>query len=304
MSGHRRTLLRGVAALAAGGSLAGLLGSAAAAPPEPTTVHDGRLTAGAGTTLTATIAPAIHGVVGVPSAIEPALKRLRSNYRSLDPARFGPVSVSLGIDGDRVAGGCALAEGAFDEDEFRAELGSEGRFEADSDRSNTVTASGTPYAVGIAGSTLAVGYGQSKAAATAHVESAISNGRAGNGAPDALDGDAVSYATLGSGTRSHLRERVSDSIGGFETVLASAEAFGVALSAEGSRCNLQYGVVADPESVSANELWTLATRTADNEAHLDVESVSRHGRMIVVGATVRAEQLWAAHERLLETVSV
>ncbi len=310
MSNHRRTLLRGVAALATGGSLAGLLGSAAAAPPEPTTLHDDRLTTGAETTLTATIDPSVHGVVGVPSGIGSVMERLRSRYRSLDPARFGPVSVSAGIDGDRIAGGCALADGAFDEEEFRAELEAEGCFEDGNGDSDTVSVPGTPYAVAIGGSTLAVGYGDSETAASAHAESAVSSSRSAGGPPSVLDGDAVSYATLGSGTRSHLRDRIdtagiggSGAAEGFETVLAATEAVGVALSTEGSRCGVQYGAVADPESVSANDLWTLATRTADSEAHLDIESVSRHGRMIVVDATISADRLWGAHERLLGRVS-
>lgn len=55
--------------------------------------------------------------------------------------------------------------------------------------------------------------------------------------------------------------------------------------------------------LSAKDLWRLATETANGDAALEVETVSRHGRMIVLEAAVGTESLWTAHERLLGSLS-
>ena len=310
----RRAFVRGAAALGVGGVLGALPGAAAAAPPEPTPFHATGLTADADTTLTARFDPSLPSTVGVPDGLGSAVADLRERYSSVDPAAFGPVTASVGIDDGRIAGGCAVAEGAVAEATgdagIRRALSSDGAaaFE-DAGLETRFDHGAVPkpgYAVGTTDSTLAVGHGPSDAAAIDHAAAGAryAGENTGDGvAPVAFSGDAVAYAALGDGTRSRLRSRADGSIEGLDALIGAAEAFGVAVEVGGTESRLRYGVVADPSSLSVGEVRSLARRAADGEGALDAESVSGRGRLLVAEATVRTDAFWDAHGRVLGALS-
>lgn len=307
----RRGLVRGISSLAVGGVLGALPGTTAAAPPEPTSFHATGRTADTGTTLTARLDPTLPGTVGLPAGVGAIRADLRDRYPSIDPAAFGPVSASAGIDGDRVVGGCAVAEGPID-DEFRQVLSPAGSEAFDDAGFGTGFEHGSVpepgYAVGVTDSTLAVGYGRSDAAAIDHAASgaryATGNAGADRVAPAEFSGDAVAYVTLGDGTRSRLRSRADGSVDGLDALLGAAEAFGVAIEAGRTESRLRYGVVADPSSLSIEQVQSLAKRAIDgHERDFDVEAVSRHGQLFVVEAVVGTDAIRRAHGAVLGALS-
>lgn len=310
----RRSLLRGVAAVAAGGTLTGLFGMGSASPPDPDALYDADRATGADTTVAARVDPAIRARVGLPSPAERHWANFRARHPSIDAARFGPVSASLAVDAGRVVGGCAIADGEFDGETLKAELTERG---AEPFGAASTAGGGTferfthhpsSYAAAVGESRVVLGYGRGVDEAVAHVDAAIERGayRSPGSVTDessaGLSGDAVSYATLGVETRSRLLETLGDS-SGFGAVVRNAEALGVALSVGGRRSRVQYGVAADPGSLSARELWDLVTQVSGREAAIDVESISRHGRMIVAEAAVETENLWSAHERVVGSIT-
>ena len=306
--GFRRTLLRGVAALAAGGSLTGVFGTAGSTPVARA-LHDTERSLGAETTVTARIDPAARDAVGLPAAVEPRWRGIRSTYPSVDPSAFEVVSASVGVDGDTVVGGCAIAEGRFDEPELVDDLAERGATSLGTagDGSERFSIPDSPYVVGLVDGAIVVGHGQSDEAALANVTSGLRNGVDGTdgrseSASGSLTGDAVSYATIGPGTRSQLLERAASSPAGVKRLLRNAEAFGVAIEAADRRSRIQYGAVVDPAALSASELWELAGSVGDDH-DLTPESISRHGRMIVLEATARTGSLWATHDRVLGSLS-
>ena len=210
----RRGLVRGISSLTIGGVLGALPGTAAATPPDPTSFHATGRTADAGTTLTARLDPALLETVGLPASVGAIRSDLRDRYPSIDPAAFGPVLTSTGIDGDRVVSGCAVAEGPVN-DEFRQALSPASSEAFDDAGFGTGFEHGSVpepgYAVGVTDSTLAVGYGPSDAAAIDHAASgarhATGNAGADRVAPAELSGDAVAYVTLGDEARSRLQSR-------------------------------------------------------------------------------------------------
>jgi hypothetical protein len=299
----RRTFLAAVGTTVGGGVVAGLAGSAAATPPRVRTLHDVSRVDGAETTLSARIDPTVREAVGLPSALEPVWSDLTGRYSAVDPDRLGPISVSIALENDRVVGGCAAAIGEFDGSELRAELGA-----ADVRRVSPTTFGETdverfvrpdrPYAVGLADSKFAVGYGPNGTAALAHATSGIESDpyTPGDAAPEPLDGDAVAYATLGSGTRSALSRRAAGTVEGIDAIAENAEALGAALDPRPQRSQLTYAVAADQSSLSPEELWQFARRATAGEDAIDVESVSRSEGLFVVDATVATDALWDAHE--------
>ena len=305
MTGSRRALLRGIASLVPGAVLAGLSGTVAGVGADSTPVPEPRGTDGGGTTLTATVDPSVHGIVGVPPSVDPLTTELRSRYPSIDPVRFGTLSTSLRIDGDRIVSGAAVAEGEFDGAALRSDLTADGVDIAGVPSiSDPVSVPETPYAVGVDDTSIAVGYGPTTEGAVAHADSALRRGPSRDeGTPAALTGDIVSYATLGAGTRSYLLDHSDGSVAGLDDVLRAAEAFGVSLDVGEGRSDLRYGIVADPGALSAGDLWEFASRLADPDASIDFGSVSRHGRLLAVDATVETDRLWAAHERLFGSLS-
>lgn len=305
---HRRGLVRGVSALALGGALGLSAATATAAPPEPTPFHATGRTAGAGTTLTARFDPALPGTIGLPAGVESIRSDLRNRFPSVDPTAFGPVSASVAVDGGRVAGGCAVAEGSIDA-EFRRALAPSGEAFGGSEAGDGFECGAVPepgYAIGVTGSTLAVGCGRNDAAAVDHAASGArraAGNAEGDVAPAALSGDAVAYATLGDGTRSRLRSRASDSIDGLDTLLGAAEAVGVAVEAGQPESRLRYGAVVDPSSLSVGNASDLARDVAGDGTAIDVDAVSRHGRLLVVESAVATDALWRAHGTSIEALS-
>lgn len=297
MTGGRRSLLRGAAGLVAGGILGSIPGTAAGVTSEPAPPRE---TEGE-TAVTATIDPSVHGVVGVPAGIEPSITKLRSRYPSVDPARFETLSADVRLDGDRVVGGAAIAEGAFDAAALRAELAADGTELATDVGETAVSVPDTPYVVGVAETSIAVGYGPTDRTAAARADAALRRGPSrGERIPTALTGDAVAYATLGDGTRSHLLDRGDPRCDG---IVRAAEGLGVALDVGDRRSEISYGVAADPGALSPGDLWELASRTVDPEPSIDLGSVSRHGRLFVLEATVETDDLWPVHERLFGLLS-
>lgn len=307
----RRGLVRGISSLTIGGVLGALPGTAAATPPDPTSFHATGRTADAGTTLTARLDPALLGTVGLPASVGAIRSDLRDRYPSIDPAAFGPVLTSTGIDGDRVVSGCAVAEGPVN-DEFRQALSPASSEAFDDAGFGTGFEHGSVpepgYAVGVTDSTLAVGYGPSDAAAIDHAASgarhATGNAGADRVAPAELSGDAVAYVTLGDEARSRLQSRADGSVDGLDALLAAAEAFGVAIEADRTASRLRYGIVAAPSSLSIEQVRSLAKRAIDgHEGDFDIEAVSRHGRLFVVEAAVGTGAIWRIHGRVLEALS-
>lgn len=305
---HRRGLVRGVSALALGGALGLSAATATAAPPEPMPFHATGRTAGAGTTLTARFDPALPGTIGLPAGVESIRSDLGDRFPSVDPTAFGPVSTSVAVDGGRVAGGCAVAEGSIDA-EFRRALAPAGAAFGGAEAGDGFECGAVPepgYAIGVTGSTLAVGCGRNDAAAIDHAASGARRAAGGTGgdvAPAALSGDAVAYATLGDGTRSRLRSRADGSVDGLETLLGAAEAVGVAVEAGQPESRLRYGVVVDPSSLSVREASDLARDVAGDGTAIDVDDVARHGRLLVVESTVGTDALWRAHGESIEALS-
>lgn len=297
MTGSRRSLLRGAAGLVTGGVLGSLPGTAAgvASGAAPSREAKGE------TAVTATIDPSVHGAVGVPPGVEQSMRELRSRYPSIDPTRFGALSAEVRLDGDRVVGGAAVADGAFDTAALRDELVTDGDELAADVGEITVSVPETPYVVGVTETSVAVGYGSTDRTAAARADAALRRGPSRpERIPAALAGDAVAYATLGDRTRSHLLDRADRE---YDGILRAAEAFGVALDVGGDRSGIEYGVAADPGSLSAEDLWELASRAAEPESSIDVGSVSRRGRLFVLEATVGTDDLWPAHERLFGSLS-
>ena len=310
----RRSLLRGVAAVAAGGTLTGLFGTGSASAPAPDALYDADRAAGADTTIAARVDPAIRARVGLPSPAKRHWANFRERHPSLDADQFGPVSASLAVEAGRVVGGCAIADGDVDGETLKTELTARGaeRF------GDTPTAGGggferfthapSSYAAAVGESRVVLGYGRGVDEALAHVDAAIERGayRSPGSVADessaGLTGDAVSYATLGGETRSRLLDRL-DGSSGFEAVVRAAEALGVALSVGDRRSHVQYGVAADPGALSARDLWDLLTQVSGREESLDIESASRHGRMIVVEAAVETADLWSAHGRVIGSIA-
>lgn len=305
---HRRGLVRGVSALALGGALGLSAATATAAPPEPTPFHATGRTAGAGTTLTARVDPSLPGTIGLPAGVGSIRSDLRDRYPSVDPTAFGPVSASVAIDGGRVAGGCAVAEGSIDAG-FRRALSPAGAAFDGTEAGDGFEYGAVPkpgYAIGVTDSTLAVGYGRNDAAAVDHAASGARRAAGGAGAdvaPAALSGDAVAYATLGDGTRSRLRSRADGSVDGLDTLLGAAEAVGVAVEAGRTESRLRYGVAVDPSSLSVGEASDLARDVAGDGTAIDVDDVARHGRLLVVESTVGTDALWRAHGESIEALS-
>lgn len=310
----RRSLLRGVAAVAAGGTLTGLFGTGSASAPAPNALYDTDLAAGADTTIAARVDPALRARVGLPPPAERHWANFRERHPSLDAAQFGPVSASVAVEAGRIVGGCAIADGAFDSETLKTELVARGAEQF----GDTPTAGGggferfthapSSYAAAVGGSRVVLGYGRGVDEALAHVDASIERGAyrsPGSVADESaaeLTGDAVSYATLGGETRSRLLDRL-DGSSGVEAVVRDAEALGVALSVGDRRSHVQYGVAADPGALSARELWDLTTQVSGREESLDIESVSRHGRMIVVEAAVETADLWSAHGRVIGSIA-
>jgi len=305
---HRRGFVRGISALALGGALGASSATATAAPPEPTPFHATGRTADAGTTLTARFDPALAETIGLPAGVGSIRSDLRDRYPAVDPTALGPVSASVGIDGGRVAGGCAVAEGSIDAG-FRRALSSAGDGLDDVGAGDAFECGAVPepgYAIGATDSTLAVGYGRTDAAAVDHAASGarrVAGRGAGDVAPAALSGDAVAYATLGGGTRSRLRSRAGDSIDGLDTLLRTAEAVGVAVEAGRTESRLRYGAVVDPSSLSLGDASDLARDVAGDGTAIDVDAVSRHGRLLVAESTVATDALWRAHGASIEALS-
>ena len=305
---HRRGLVRGVSALALGGALGLSAATATAALPEPTPFHATGRTAGAGTTLTARVDPSLPGTIGLPAGVGSIRSDLRDRYPSVDPTAFGPVSASVAIDGGRVAGGCAVAEGSIDAG-FRRALSPAGAAFDGTEAGDCFEYGAVPkpgYAIGVTDSTLAVGYGRNDAATVDHAASGARRAAGGAGAdvaPAALSGDAVAYATLGDGTRSRLRSRADGSVDGLDTLLGAAEAVGVAVEAGRTESRLRYGVAVDPSSLSVGEASDLARDVAGDGTAIDVDDVARHGRLLVVESTVGTDALWRAHGESIEALS-
>jgi hypothetical protein len=305
---RRRGLVRGISALVVGSALGVSAATATAAPPEPTPFHATGRTAGAGTTLTARVDPSLPETIGLPAGVGSIRPGPGDRYPSVDPGAFGPVSASVGIEGSRVAGGCAVAEGSIDAEVRRALSPAREAFDGveawDGFECGAVPEPG--YAIGVADSTLAVGYGQDDAAAVDHAASgarrAAGNAEADRVAPAALSGDAVAYATLGDGTRSRLRSRADSSVDGLDLLLGAVEAVGVAVEVGRAKSRLQYGAVVDPSSLSAGEASKLA-RAVAGDGRLDVDAVSRHGRLLVVESTVATDAFWRAHGASIEALS-
>ena len=305
---HRRGLVRGVSALVLGGALGLSAATATAAPPEPMPFHATGRTAGAGTTLTARVDPSLPETIGLPAGVGSIRPGPGDRYPSVDPGAFGPVSASVGIEGSRVAGGCAVAEGSIDA-EFRRALAPAGAAFDGVEAWDGFECGAVPepgYAIGVADSTLAVGYGQDDAAAVDHAASGARRAAGGAGAdvaPTALSGDAVAYATLGDGTRSRLRSRADSSVDGLDLLLGAVEAVGVAVEVGRAKSRLQYGAVVDPSSLSVREASDLARDVAGDGTAIDVDAVSRHGRLLVVESAVATDALWRAHGESIEALS-
>ncbi len=302
MTRSRRSLLRGVATLLAGGLLGGLSGATAGATPGPTPLFAAERGGKKGTTLAATVDPSVHNVIGSPPTVDPLVEELRSRYPSVELGRFGALSVGIRLEEGRVVGGAAVAEGAFDRAALRSDLAADGvALAAASGRPGAVSVPETPYAVGVGDASIAIGYGPT---AVSDADSALRRGPSrGDGIPAAFTGDAVTYATLGSGTRSHLLDRSDESVAGLDNVLRAAEAFGISLGVGEDQSDVRYGIVADPRALSTGDLWTFVSRTAAPEASIDVGSASRHGRLLVLDVTVETDDLWAVHERLFRSLS-
>lgn len=306
----RRTVIASLGSTIVGGAVVGLAGTAAATPPPATALHDEARTDSAGTTLSARIDPAVRGTVGLPDALEPVWSDLTDRYPAVDPDRLGPVSTSLALEGDRVTGGCAVANGRFDGGELRTELEAAGARPTGTVAIGGVAVErfvrpGRPYAIGLTDSTIAVGYAKRETAALSHLESAVRAGpyAAGDAAPAPLDGDAVAYATLGSGTRSALSKRTAGTVEGIDAIAGNAEALGVAIEPGPRRSRLEYAVAADPTSLSPEELWRFARRATAGEDALTVESVSRRDGLFVVAASVATDALWDAHRPVADGLS-
>lgn len=305
---HRRTLLRGLAALTTG-SVLGFFSSTAAADPKPSVLYNPDHDGSEETIVTARIDPAIRDVIGVPDAGTPMWNDLTARYPSIDAGTFDSVSVNICLEGETVLSGCAIAKGQFDIEAFRRELTNQHAraFGAGSGWSDRFVLPRSPYGIGITETTLAVSYGQTDTEALSYVDTVNKSGYGTHGehsvAPAALEGDAVSYATLGSRTRSHLLDRIDDSQTDIQTVLRNTEATGVALTVDPTRSRIEYGFVTDPTSVSASDVSAVAGRLLGDNDSLGVESVTRSGRMIVVEAAAESPTVWNVHEQLLGSVS-
>lgn len=305
---RRRTLLRGLAALTTG-SVLGFFGSATAATPTPTTLYNPTHSDSAKTVVTARINPTIRDEAGVPEPIAPLWDDLTAQYPSINAGTFEPISANLYLNGETVLSGCAIASGEYDTDSFQRELRNQQAraFGAGAGWTDRFVFPNSRYAVGITGTTLAVSYGQTSEEALSYVDATDQNDygthRGNSVAPAALEGDAVSYAKLGSRTRSRLLERIDDSRTDLKAVLRNTDSAGVALTVGSSQSRIEYGFITDPTSVSVNDVSAAARRIVGDDGSLGVESITREGQMIVVEVTAETATLWDVQEQLLGAVS-
>ncbi|MDJ1432860.1 hypothetical protein [Halostagnicola sp. A-GB9-2] len=175
-------------------------------------------------------------------------------------------------------------------------------------------AADSPYAIGVDDSTLYVGYDHGETDARTHVDTALemnadrqsrptqSGTVAGanyGSLPSLLSGHAVAYASLGSDTRRSLCSRLTDAPDAFKSAIRAASAAGVALQAGSDRSRLRYGIVADPNRVSAETVRNIVTEATTGSQSLESDGIYRSGNTIVFDATVETDALWASHGQFL-----
>lgn len=312
----RRTLLRGVATIATGGVFGSVLGVGSTVAAEDPNEGASQRTRrdDADTTVVTSVDPSIQDVTGIPSAVEPFWMDLTSRYSSVTVDDIESVSGEFAIRNGSIRGGRAVLRGTFDRRALGQTLQERDAVSLQTDvtqRSDSMdrfVLSDEPSAVGVANSAILVEYGPTTEVAVARLNQSIDCGADQCTAiitetvPLELTGSMIGYATLGSGTRSRLLERFHDAPEGIDAILRHAEALGVALEADARRSTLRYGVVADPDSLSRRSLWDVTTHAVDGDDTLAIESISRHGRLLIVETTVETSGMWTTHERLFETV--
>ncbi len=177
-----------------------------------------------------------------------------------------------------------------------------------------LAAEDSPYAIGVDDATLYVGYDYGETDAQTHVETALetnAGGRSQSGQsaraadanygslPSLLSGHAVTYASLGSNTREYLANQLTDAPDAFTSAIQAASAAGVALQAGSDRSRLRYGIVADPNRVTAATVRSIVSEATTGSQSLENDGIYRNGNTIVFDATVETNELWASHGQFL-----
>ncbi|MDQ2051115.1 hypothetical protein RBH26_11545 [Natronolimnohabitans sp. A-GB9] len=304
----RRSLLRTTLALVGGATLSTGVTAGSAESTTASTQRDDTVT-----TAVATLEPSVIEVTGLPDPLDSLVADARDRTRSLSLEDIASVTGRAAIHGDAVVGGRAVVTGSFDTQAIESELRDHDLEFVAADRrddgDSRFVASNDSYAVAVGPSAIRIGYGRTRSRARSRLDAAFepllparrrTRPTASYGALSALlDGHAVVYADLGSGTRSHLLDSLSDAPDELGTVVEAANALGVALEAGSARTRLRYGVVADPARLSGELLETLVDEATTGDNSLSSATIHRDGQTVIVDAAVETRSLWCAHERLV-----